>query len=100
LAGLEIPRSCNKRHKGRLFGIYVCPEQRGAGLGEALVQAVIDHARGQVEQLHVAVVTSAKTARRLYRRLGFVPYGIEPRALKVGQEHFDQELLVMLLDNA
>ena len=100
LAGLEIPQARNKRHKGVLFGVYVCPDRRRAGLGEALVSAVIEHARARVEQLHAAVVVTADPARALYRKLGFQPYGLEPRALKVGDQVFDQELLVLRLDGA
>jgi ribosomal protein S18 acetylase RimI-like enzyme len=98
LAGLEIPQARHKRHKGVLFGVYVCPERRRAGLGTAVVSRVIEHARGRVDQLHAAVVTTAAPARALYRKLGFQPYGLEPRALKVGEEYFDQELLVLMLD--
>jgi GNAT superfamily N-acetyltransferase len=98
LAGLEIPLARNKRHKGVLFGVYVCPDRRRAGLGTELVSAVIKHARGRVEQIHAAVVVVAEPARGLYRKLGFVPYGLEPRALKVGDQYFDQELLVLTLD--
>ena len=97
LAGLEIPQARHKRHKGTLFGVYVCPDRRRAGLGTALVAAVIGHARGRVDQLHAAVVTIADPARALYRKLGFVPYGLEPRALKVGDQCLDQELLVLRL---
>jgi ribosomal protein S18 acetylase RimI-like enzyme len=95
LAGLEIPQARNKRHKGTLFGVYVCPDHRRLGLGVALVGAVITHARGRVEQLHASVVVDADPARALYRKLGFQPYGLEPRALKVGDQYFDQELLVL-----
>jgi ribosomal protein S18 acetylase RimI-like enzyme len=98
IAGLEIPAARLKRHKGTLFGVYVMPEHRRAGLGEALVGAVIAHARGRVEQLHAAVVVTAGPARALYRKLGFQPYGLEPRALKVGDQYFDQELLVLPLE--
>jgi ribosomal protein S18 acetylase RimI-like enzyme len=97
LAGLEIPQARNKRHKGVLFGVYVCPDRRRAGLGAALVSCVIEHARAHVEQLHAAVVVDADPARALYRKLGFRPYGLEPRALKVGEASFDQELLVLPL---
>ena len=100
LAGLEIPQASNKRHKGTLFGVYVCPERRRAGLGAALVGAVIEHARGRVEQLHAAVVITADPARALYHKLGFQAYGLEPRALKVGDQVFDQELLILRLDGA
>jgi GNAT superfamily N-acetyltransferase len=99
LAGLEIPQARNKRHKGTLFGVYVCPDRRRAGLGTTLVSRVIEHARGRVDQLHAAVVITAEPARALYRKLGFEPYGLEPRALKVGEEYFDQELLVLRLDD-
>lgn len=58
---------------------------------------MIAHARGRVEQLHAAVVITADPARALYRKLGFVPYGVEPRALRVGEAYFDQELLVLPL---
>jgi GNAT superfamily N-acetyltransferase len=99
LAGLEIPQARNKRHKGTLFGVYVCPDRRRAGLGTTLVSRVIEHARTRVDQLHAAVVVAAEPARALYRKLGFEPYGVEPRALKVGDEYFDQELLVLRLDD-
>ena len=36
---------------------------------------------------------------RLYQRLGFQAYGIEPRGLKAGDRYFDQELLVLRLDD-
>jgi ribosomal protein S18 acetylase RimI-like enzyme len=74
-------------------------DRRRHGFGAALVSSVIEHARGRVDQLHAAVVITAEPARALYRKLGFEPYGLEPHALKVGEEYFDQELLVLRLDN-
>jgi ribosomal protein S18 acetylase RimI-like enzyme len=87
-------------HKGLLWGVYVRAAVRGQGLGRALVTQVIGHARERVAQLHAAVVTGNAVARGLYRDLGFVPYGLEPRALKVGEQYFDQELMVLMLDDA
>lgn len=95
MAGFRRPAQAKKRHKGTLWGVYVHPGIRREGLGSALVAAVIEHARGEVAQLHAAVVTSNHTARRLYRKLGFVAYGIEPGGLRVGAEDLDQELLVL-----
>ena len=51
-----------------------------------------------LDQLHAVVVTTNLAARRLYARLGFRPYGIEPRALKVDDDYFDQELLVLCFE--
>lgn len=98
VAGFSRPEPLKKRHKGVLWGVYVDEAARGRGLGRVVVQRVIDHARAQVAQLHATVVTGNEAARRLYRALGFRPYGIEPRGLRVGGRYFDQELLVRVLD--
>ena len=96
-AGFALPPLQKKCHKGLLWGVYVRAAARGRGLGRLLVEQVIDHARGRVEQLHATVVTTGEAARQLYRRLGFQVYGLEPRGLKVGDRYFDQELMVLLL---
>lgn len=94
VAGFRRQPYARKAHKGELWGVYVRPELRGEGFGTRLIEAVIGHARCEVEQLHAAVVLEALPARRLYQRLGFVRYGLEPGGLKVGARRFDQELLV------
>jgi GNAT superfamily N-acetyltransferase len=96
-AGFALPPLQKKCHKGLLWGVYVQAPARGRGLGRRLVEQVIEHARGRVEQLHATVVTTAAAARQLYRHLGFQVYGLEPRGLKVGEQYFDQELMVLLL---
>ncbi|HSA79899.1 MAG TPA: GNAT family N-acetyltransferase [Geminicoccaceae bacterium] len=96
-AGLAIPARAKKCHKGDLWGVYVREEDRGQGLGRRLVEAVIAHARGQLDQLHATVTRGNHAAHELYRSLGFQTYGLEPRGLKVGEAYFDQELLVLLL---
>jgi ribosomal protein S18 acetylase RimI-like enzyme len=96
-AGLAVPARAKKRHKGVLWGVYVRDAARGQGLGRRLVEGVIAHAHGRVEQLHATVTTGNHAARQLYRSLGFQTYGLEPRGLKVGASYFDQELLVLLL---
>ena len=98
VAGFAVPSLAKKRHKGLLWGVYVREAARGRGLGRALVAQVIEHARSQVRQLHVAVVTTNHAARRLYRSLGFSPYGLEPRGLACAGRYFDQELMVLPLD--
>jgi ribosomal protein S18 acetylase RimI-like enzyme len=100
VAGFATPALAKKRHKGLLWGVYVGERLRGHGLGRALVARVIEHARERVAQLHASVVTGNAVACRLYRDLGFVTYGIEPRALKVGERYFDQALMVLMLDRA
>jgi ribosomal protein S18 acetylase RimI-like enzyme len=84
------------RHKGFVWGMYVRPEARGAGLGRALMQALIGHATGQVEELRLDVVVGNAPALALYQRLGFIAYGTEPRALKLAAGTYLDEVLMAL----
>ncbi len=88
------------RHKGMLWGMYVAPEARHRGTGQALLNRLIEQAKGieGVEQIHLGVVTTQTAARKLYLRLGFKVYGTEPHALKMGQAYFDEDLMVLRLD--
>jgi hypothetical protein len=47
-----------------------------------------------VEQVQLLVVTDNERARRLYVSEGFVIYGLERRALKLGERYLDEYLMV------
>jgi RimJ/RimL family protein N-acetyltransferase len=70
---------------------------RGSGLAASLVQRVIAHARTLVEEICATVVASSAGAHRLYRANGFEQYGLERRALKVGNEYHDEVLMALPL---
>jgi GNAT superfamily N-acetyltransferase len=44
------------RHRGLLWGMYVRGEARGSGAADAIVGAIVEHARGQVELLQLTVM--------------------------------------------
>jgi ribosomal protein S18 acetylase RimI-like enzyme len=87
------------RHRGFVVSMFVLPESRGLGAGKALMQELISRARQieGLEQLHLAVVTTKQVAYRLYRSLGFEVYGTEPKALKFGEQYWDEHLMVLHL---
>lgn len=89
-----------KRHQGAIWGVYVAPEARGSGLGRALLGEAVARARRLpgLEQIHLSVAVGGVAAHRLYAALGFVEYGREPRALKVGNAYDDEILMVLDLD--
>jgi RimJ/RimL family protein N-acetyltransferase len=97
VAGFRPQGGFKHRHKGVLWGMYVRPVARGSGLAAALVQRVIEHARPLVEEINLTVVASNAAARRLYTAAGFTPYGLERRALKVGDTYFDEVLMALPL---
>jgi ribosomal protein S18 acetylase RimI-like enzyme len=98
MAGFSVSGAVQLRHKGTLGGMYVREAQRGSGLAEAIVDAVLAHAREGVEQVQLSVAATNDRAIRFYRRLGFEAYATEPRALKVGQRYIDELLMVRFLD--
>jgi GNAT superfamily N-acetyltransferase len=95
-AGFAREKGAKERHKGLLWGVYLRAPLRGRGLGERLTQTVIDWARPRVDQLLCSVGSENLGARALYLRLGFVHYGTEPRAIRVGGRDYDEDHLVMV----
>jgi RimJ/RimL family protein N-acetyltransferase len=87
------------RHKAMIWGMYVAPEARGRGIGRLLLQEAINKAKQMdgLEQIHLTVVTKNTPARNLYLSMGFQPFGLEKRALKVEDEYLDEEYMVLFL---
>lgn len=98
LAGLAIESSTKRRHRGTLIRMYVRPEARGSGAADALVEAVLDHARAEgLDSVILAVTVGNQAAGRLYDRHGFTVYGVEPGALRIGDRAYDDELRIRFL---
>jgi RimJ/RimL family protein N-acetyltransferase len=93
VAGFAVRQGEKEAHKGLLWGMYVRPSARGAGVACRLVEAVIAHARPRVELIQLSVVVGNEQARRLYARLGFVEYGIEENSLKHRGRYYDEILM-------
>ena len=98
VAGIAIRDGEKESHKGLLWGMYVRPEARGAGVARRLVEAVIAFARQRVELIQLSVVMGNEQARRLYAGMGFVEYGIERNSLKHKGRYYDEILMALDLD--
>ncbi|MCL5408203.1 MAG: GNAT family N-acetyltransferase [Candidatus Thermoplasmatota archaeon] len=72
-----------------VLGITIKKEYRGRGLGFRMIQKVIELSRGKFEMLKLEVFSVNSVAMNLYRRLGFVEYGMLPGAIKRGNVYFD-----------
>jgi RimJ/RimL family protein N-acetyltransferase len=88
-----------RRHKAGVRGMYVAPAWRRRGLGRRLMEQAVSQARHwpQVEEVALSVTTAAPGARRLYERLGFRPWGTEPRAILYEGRYEDEVHLVLRL---
>lgn len=78
------------RHKGVIGGMYVTHAYQGRGLGKQLLEAALTYAREMpgLEQLTLVVAEDNTSAQRLYASLGFEPFGVEPRELKVDGNYY------------
>lgn len=100
VAGLYVLQGPKVGHRGNIWGVFVRPPARGHGVGRALLELLLEHARQRVRQVHLSVVTTNPAAVALYQRHGFVTYGTEPRALLVEGTPYDEHLMVCVLDEA
>lgn len=91
--GLNRPARPKTQHRGTIWGMYVCPEASGRGIGRALLHEAIVRARAitGLEELTLGVTVGNERARRLYLAAGFVPYAIEPRLFKIDDRYYDLE---------
>jgi ribosomal protein S18 acetylase RimI-like enzyme len=89
-AGFAIQQGQKNAHKGRLWGMFVRPSSRNLGVGRLLVSAVLDVARESVELIQLSVIKENRPARRLYESVGFLEFGMESKASKLGDKYYDE----------
>lgn len=81
-----------------LYQVWVAPERRGAGVGRALLDAIIAWARSANAQvLSLAVTRGNSPAMRMYLLAGFVSAG-EPQPLRDGSVLLSQPMQLVLDD--
>ena len=66
-------------------------------MAQALLDSLLERAmrEASLEQILLAVGTVQTAARRLYSSRGFVSFGIEPNALKVGPTYVDEDHMIL-----
>jgi ribosomal protein S18 acetylase RimI-like enzyme len=99
IATFFVEPRAKTEHKGHVFGMYVTPEARGKGVAKALLQTLIERAKTypKIKKLNLSVMTTQQGAKRLYTSLGFETYGLERKALKLGEDYIDSEDMVLFL---
>jgi len=93
-AGLAIEPRAKLAHKATIRGVFVRQSHRGQGGAERLLRALLTEA-GKVEAVHLMVSDGNGPALRLYTRLGFVLWATEPRALKLPDGTFVDEMTMV-----
>ena len=91
MIGFAREKGAKRRHRAMVWGVYVAPELRGQGIAKRLLEALIERARQLpgLERLILAANVADPKATSLYKSVGFVPFGVEPAALKIGEQYVD-----------
>ncbi len=99
IVGLVRSDREKRRHLAEVIAMFVTPGWRGRGVASRLLAALLERARSyeSLEGITLSVAVQAVAARALYRSFGFVPYGVEPHALKVDGAYADLELMSLVL---
>lgn len=92
VVGLQGRYRPKEFHNATLVGMVVAPEHAGLGVGRALVEALVQHARRlpSLEQIDLTVTAGNDRARVLYERCGFAQVGLLPRAIRVDGRYHDK----------
>ncbi len=87
------------RHKGMIWGVYVTPAWRGKGVSRNLLAFTLERLKTYPDLLQVTLAVSSeqKAAWRLYASAGFVEFGLERDALKIGEEFVHEHWMVLRL---
>lgn len=85
------------RHKLGL-GISILQEYCNGGLGTAMLEYAIESAKKtDIEQLMLGVYDDNERAQALYKKVGFIEWGREPRAFKHKDGTYHDEIQMVLI---
>ena len=96
VAGVQQESMAKLAHKAFIWGVYVSPEARGQGVGTKVVGHALQYASETlgVRQVNLGVNTKNVAAVALYKKLGFVQYGLERGFLLVAGVLHDEYQMV------
>lgn len=92
LVGIQREGMTKLAHKAFIWGVYVAPEARTRGVGTQILGHALDYSAATLgaRQVNLGVNTKNAAAVALYKRLGFVEYGLERDFLLVSGVFHDE----------
>jgi RimJ/RimL family protein N-acetyltransferase len=96
MLGIQRERPEKLAHKAFVWGMFVAPSYRQAGIGRALLSGAITRAAGMagIRQINLGVNANNLAALSLYERCGFKPFGTEREFMLLDGEPHDEVLMV------
>ncbi|WP_254919216.1 N-acetyltransferase [Oceanicola sp. 22II-s10i] len=95
IGGLGRVAGAKLDHRALLWGMYVRAAHRGTGVADAIMAALLDHARGLVDSVVLTVVDGNPRAQAFYARWGFAVYGTDPGVIRLPDGDSLDEILMI-----
>jgi GNAT superfamily N-acetyltransferase len=96
MAGIYRGNSSKTKHTAGIWGVYVSADHRRAGIAKAFFDAAIAWAKAnEIIIVKLGVAVENIPAYTFYKNYGFVDYGREPKAIRVGKVLHDEYLMAM-----
>jgi RimJ/RimL family protein N-acetyltransferase len=101
IVGFARELRMRRSHRGVVWGMHVAREARGAGVGRALIAALVERARALpgLCRLNLTVMAANEGAVRLYQRAGFEVWGRETAAMVHDGRRHDEYSMALALDD-
>lgn len=82
-------------HRGEVVQVYVDANYRGQNIGEKLIRHVLEYAftLDGIEQIQLSVIAGNQAAIKVYEKVGFKTFGVQPRYFKTGDTYMDQQFM-------
>lgn len=88
------------KHKAKIWGMYVQPDYRNQGAGKMLMDNLLAYIQNNLNStvINISVEASNLAAKKLYESYGFKTWGIEPKAMKINDEFYDEAHMALITD--
>ena len=95
ICGFMQETKTKTRHLGEITQMYVKPSYSGKGIGMKLIAAALNKAFSNttIEQIKLTVIASNEKAIALYKKAGFVRYGIFEGYYKSGDTYWTETFM-------
>lgn len=95
-AGVTKVRELMKYRHRAYFGMSILAEYCAQGLGSAMMETAITQAKANgFEQIELGVFEDNPRAIHLYEKFGFEKFGVQPRAFKLKDGTYRDELIMI-----
>ena len=101
MANYVLETSMHVRHLAKIHGVFTDPEFRGRGVGFNLLKKILDdlHQNSVTAKVVLGVNNENEAPKNLYKKLGFVQFGLGKKEMKVNGKYYDQAQMELIFED-